>query len=250
MAKNSPNTIKTAKTPKHIIEISMTPEKYYELKVYLKSILLPGTPPVECKRLDIGDNKRVYRQWINNALEEIGPKFFPGGRGKGLVWPEDHVGIYKAVHQVVRALSIGVRNNYKKNGGLVAVEEHINRDEMGMAQGDSDVEGVVEAVDKEVSKETQKDEVMAIMTNQDDQNEDSLEEWMDAPAIELEDLLGVKIGPEMFAHIPDLAEDNFDWEEIMDWNSPEPVRYLTIYHIGALKLNYGLQTARLLFLLS
>ncbi|KAG0634797.1 hypothetical protein HOY80DRAFT_1096573 [Tuber brumale] len=227
MAQNSLKTIRTAKTPKHIIEISMTPEKYYELKVYIKSILLPGTPPLECKRLDIGDNKRVYRQWINNALEEIGPKFFPGGRGKGLVWPEDHVGIYKAVHQVVRALSIGMRNNYKKNRGLMAVEECINSDEMEMAQDDADVEGVVPApVDKKVSKEAQKKEIMVTITDQDDQDEEDMEEGMNAPAIELEDLLGLKIGPEMLAHLPDLAEEDFKWEEIMDLNSPEPIARL------------------------
>ena len=89
MVRRSPETLRTTKSPKHIAEIGMTREQYFELKVHIKSIILPGTPAFESKRIDSKD--QVYRQWLNNALEEIGPRFFPRG-GKGLIWPEERAG--------------------------------------------------------------------------------------------------------------------------------------------------------------
>jgi len=81
-------TVRSSKMPKHIAKIAMGHEKYYELKVHIKSIVAPGTVPFKCTHFT-KENKQIYRQWLNNALEEIGPRFFPGGE-KGLVWPEDY----------------------------------------------------------------------------------------------------------------------------------------------------------------
>jgi len=87
MMRRTPETIRTSKPPRHIVKIGMTTEEYFELKIYIKSIILPGTPPFEGSRIDSKDV--VYRQWLNNALEVIGPRFFPEGRNE-LLWPEEH----------------------------------------------------------------------------------------------------------------------------------------------------------------
>ena len=89
MGRKSQATIRNAKIPKHLTKIAMTPEQYYELKVYIKSIILPGSPAFECEHLSSKEIKRTYSQWLKNALEVIGPKFFQEG-SKGLVWPEDY----------------------------------------------------------------------------------------------------------------------------------------------------------------
>ena len=89
MGRKSLATNRNAKIPKYITDIAMTPEQYYEFKVYIKSIVLPGTPAFEFKRLSINDNKQIYSEWLNNALKDIGPKFFSEG-ANSLVWPKDH----------------------------------------------------------------------------------------------------------------------------------------------------------------
>ena len=67
----------------------MTPEQYSELRVYLKSIILPGSPAFEYECLGNKEIKQIYHQWLNNALKVIGPKFFQEG-WEGLVWPENY----------------------------------------------------------------------------------------------------------------------------------------------------------------
>jgi len=78
------------KPSNHITENGMTPEAYNELKVYIKSIILPGSPAFEYSGPGNMESKMVYHQWFDNALEEIGPRFFPRD-SNGLVWPEDYV---------------------------------------------------------------------------------------------------------------------------------------------------------------
>lgn len=90
MGRKSAETVHSIKTPKHILEIGMTPDEYFDLKVDIKSIIaLPGMPGFEGKRFNSKENEKAYRQWLHNALLQLGPKFFPKG-GKGLVWPEDY----------------------------------------------------------------------------------------------------------------------------------------------------------------
>jgi len=89
MGRKSQATIRNAKIPKHITKIAMTPEQYYELKVYIKSIILPGTPAYEYERLSNKESKQIHHQWLNSVLEVMGPKFFQEG-SKGLVWPVDY----------------------------------------------------------------------------------------------------------------------------------------------------------------
>ncbi|CUS12676.1 unnamed protein product [Tuber aestivum] len=113
MGKTSLGVTRRDKIPKHITEISMTSDKCYELKVYIKSIVVPGTPAFDCRRLGDRTKKRNYQLWLHNTLKEIGPRFFPSN-GRGLVWPKDYDKIYKTVHQVVRVLSIGIRRGYRK----------------------------------------------------------------------------------------------------------------------------------------
>ena len=90
MGRKSRATIRNVKIPKHLTEFSMTPEQYSDLKVYIKSIILPGSPAFECERISNKEIKQIYHQWLNNALEVIGPKFFQEG-WEGLVWPENYV---------------------------------------------------------------------------------------------------------------------------------------------------------------
>lgn len=90
MGRKSAETVHSVKTPKHILEIGMTPDEYFDLKVDIKSIIaLPGMPGFEGKRFNSKENEKAYRQWLHNALLQLGPKFFPKG-GKGLVWPDDY----------------------------------------------------------------------------------------------------------------------------------------------------------------
>ncbi|KAG0635522.1 hypothetical protein HOY80DRAFT_1093114 [Tuber brumale] len=148
MGRKPAETIKNARTPGHITEIGMTSELYYELKVYIKSLIVPGTPAFECERLTSKESKEIYDQLTNNILNDIGPKLFPGG-ANGLVWPEDRNrfaeeffnrliverwdSIYKAVNQVVRVLSSRIRNKYKKGESRAAGEKGDNN-ELKMAQ--------------------------------------------------------------------------------------------------------------------
>jgi len=89
MGSKSPEITSADKPSKRITEIGMTPEAYHELSVHIKSIILPGTLALECSGPGGIESKIVYHQWFDNALEEIGPKFFPRG-ANGLVWPEDY----------------------------------------------------------------------------------------------------------------------------------------------------------------
>ncbi|RPA95881.1 hypothetical protein L873DRAFT_1812217 [Choiromyces venosus 120613-1] len=104
-------TVKKARVPKNITKIGMTPEQYYELKVYIKTIVVPGTPPFDFRPLATHEQKVAYHQWVANALKTIGPRFFPGGAGT-LVWPRDQDKIYSTISGVVHVLRPGCRKNY------------------------------------------------------------------------------------------------------------------------------------------
>ncbi|PUU73147.1 hypothetical protein B9Z19DRAFT_1069225 [Tuber borchii] len=221
-------TVRTTKLPKHIAEIGMTAEQYFELKVHIKSIILPGTPAFESKRIDSKDP--VYRQWLINALREIGPRFFSRG-GNGLVWPEERAGISRAVHQVIRALGAKIKLNYKLELGVAGngtgdgVEmARDNEHYEGGDADDTDPEEDIVMADEKVLPEDQENGVM-IMIDQNDQAEKRMEEEMEAAAIELEDLLAL-MQPEAFAQFPDFDDDYFDWDELMDSNTSDGVRHL------------------------
>ncbi|KAG0640803.1 hypothetical protein HOY80DRAFT_1021715 [Tuber brumale] len=226
MGRKPAKTVKTVKTPKHITEIGMTPNQYFDLKVHIKSITLPGTPGFEGKRFASRDSEQVYRRWLDNALLELGPRFFPGG-GKGLVWPEDYDGIYKAVHQVIRTLSYKIRKDHrKKMEGVMVVEGGTWNDETkveifgdgGGLAGHTDIgEDVV--IDEEIG-ENQKQEKDMMVTEQYDHDKEATEEEIEAAIIELEDLLDL-MKPEVFAPLPDLTCEDFDWGEVADARCPE-----------------------------
>ncbi|PUU73151.1 hypothetical protein B9Z19DRAFT_1164626 [Tuber borchii] len=194
MVRRSPETVRTTKLSKHITEIGMTAKRYFELKVYIKSIILPGTPAFESKRIDSKD--QVYRLWPKNALQEIGPRFFPRG-GNGLVWPEERARISRAVHQVIRALAAKIKLNYKVelvvagNGTGDGVEmARDNEHYEGGDADDTDPEEDVVMADEKVLPEEQGNGVM-IMIDQNDQAEKRMEEEMETTAIELEGLFAL-----------------------------------------------------------
>ncbi|KAG0130844.1 hypothetical protein HOY82DRAFT_539794 [Tuber indicum] len=227
MARRPAKTVKTVKIPKHISEIGMTPSQYFDLKVHIKSITLPGTPGFEGKRFDNRDSEQVYRQWLDSVLLEIGPKFFPGGR-KGLVWPEDYNGIYKAVHQVVRTLSYKIRKDHgKEMEGVMEVEGGTENDETGVEMsgdgdgpaGNADIGKDVMVIDQEIEEswEREKEEMV---TEQYGRDQEATEEDFETAAIELEDLLDL-MRPEVFAPLPDLTDEDFHWGEVADSRCPE-----------------------------
>ncbi|KAG0640280.1 hypothetical protein HOY80DRAFT_1136076 [Tuber brumale] len=231
MGGNSLETNGTTKFPNHITKIGMSAEQYYELKAYLKSKILPGAPTFECNRLGDKESKKAYHQWFNNALEDIGPRFFPQG-GKGLVWPEDYVGIYKAVYEVVEILSVGKDQEMANN--LRAVEGEIGDcDEMemvldygldeGESAGDTDLEEDYLLADEEIAQDEQEDQMMVM--GKDYKNKQAMEEGVEAAAIGLEDVLGL-MKPEVFAYFPSLAEGCFDWDEVVGSISPESIARL------------------------
>ncbi|KAG0136818.1 hypothetical protein HOY82DRAFT_598618 [Tuber indicum] len=205
MARRHIETVRTAKRPKHIADIGMTKEQYFELKVHIKSIILPGTPAFESKRFDSKDT--VYRQWLNNALVEIGPKFFPKD-GKGLVWPKDYNRISWAVHQVIRALGFKIKKMYR-GAELRAGSSETQGDGAGMAQegGYCETGG---PDDTDVEEDITADEELA--------------RGMAEAALELEDLLGL-MEPSSFAQFSDLDEP-FNWDDVEDSNTPDVVRHL------------------------
>ncbi|KAG0128091.1 hypothetical protein HOY82DRAFT_612524 [Tuber indicum] len=216
-------------SPNYATEIGMTPEQYHELKVYIKSIILPGTPAFGCTRLGDKESKKAYHQWFNNALEEIGPKIFPKG-GKGLVWPEDYAGIYMAVHEVVQILRIGIGGGCGEGDDFEAVEgETKGCDEMEMAEDDglsegesaddTDLEEDDEIVDEQIAQDEQENQMMM---GEDYRNRLAMEEGVETDTI---GLLGLT-KHEVFAHFPSLAEGCFDWDEVVGSISPESVRHL------------------------
>ncbi|CUS12685.1 unnamed protein product [Tuber aestivum] len=243
MGRTTRETIRNAKISKQITQTSMTPEQYSELKVYIKSIILPGTPAFEGERLGTKESKQIYKKWLNSVLEEVGPRFFPGG-AKGWVWPENRYEIYKAIHQVVRTLSIRVRRDYQKRE-LTTSREEGGDNEMVMAQDndfyehrmvdDTDVANVkvdVMISDKDkkyVQRDQGEGKMLALneMAGKENQDDDMMEEEMDAEPIELEDLLG-SMKPEVFGHFPNLDDEYFDWDEIMDPKSPDPIARLLL----------------------
>ncbi|CUS12673.1 unnamed protein product [Tuber aestivum] len=235
MGRKSLGVTRKARIPGHITKISMTPNKYYELKVYIKSVVVPGTPAFELRRLSHGTSKNSYHLWLHKTLEDIGPRFFPSGT-RGLAWPDNYDQIYKAVHQVVRVLSIGIRKNYYRREPRAA-QRGSSDDEMEMAQDeelhegevsdDTDSEEDVMVLNKDrtyVQREQEEEKRMAIQAarDQENQDDDTVEEGMDAEPIELEDLLGL-MKPEVFANFPNVDDEYFDWDEILDPSSPEPV---------------------------
>ncbi|KAG0635524.1 hypothetical protein HOY80DRAFT_1025005 [Tuber brumale] len=244
MGRKSLGATRKAKIPKHITKIAMTSEKYYDLKVYIKSIIIPGTPAFECNRLGNNSSKQAYRLWLHNLIEEIGPRFFPTG-GRGLAWPEDYDQICKAVHQVVRALSIGIRKSYKMRG-LGAVKE-TGREKMEMAQG-GELHGGAAADNTDAEEEVmmlnghevyvervQEEERMMMAMDQGNQDNNTMDEDMNAEPIEMEDLLDAMMKPEVFANFPNLDDEYFDWYEVVDPMCPDPAALLIFMeyeHIG------------------
>ncbi|PUU73706.1 hypothetical protein B9Z19DRAFT_1134600 [Tuber borchii] len=238
MGRKSRATIRNTKIPKHLTKIAMTPEQYYKLKVYIKSIILPGTPAFEYEHLSSKEIKQIHHQWLNNALEMIGPKFFQEG-SRGLVWPKDYNKIYKVVHQVVRASSIGIRKNYKKKE-LRAIREGAGDNEMEMTHDghydgkdaddtdDTDVkEDVILDEDEKYAQWEGEEKMMAVLMATDQESlVKNMIKGMGAEPIELEDLLGL-MKPEVFAHFPNLDNEYFNWDEIMDPSSPESVSHLS-----------------------
>ena len=118
--------------------------------------------------------------------------------------------IYKAVHRVVRTLSIGVRKNYKRE--LRAVGEGADHNEMEMTQDndhydgkdadDTDDTNVKEDVildEDEKYAQWEKEKMRAMMTiavDQENQIKNTIK-GVDAEPIELEDLLGLmKVCPQ------------------------------------------------------
>ncbi|CUS12667.1 unnamed protein product [Tuber aestivum] len=240
MGRKSLGVTRKSRIPKHINKISMTPDKYYELKVYIKSVVVPGTPAFEFRRLGHGANKKAYHLWLHKTLEEAGPRFFPSGKG-GLACPEDYHKIYKAVHRVVRALSIGIRKSYYRRNPR-AVQGGSSDDEVEMAQDeeaheretsdDTDTEEDVVVLDEDeryAQWEQEEEKMRAILASADRENQedDTVEEGMDAEPIELEDLLGL-MKPEVFANFPNVDDEYFDWDEILDPSSPEPIARLLL----------------------
>ncbi|KAG0633405.1 hypothetical protein HOY80DRAFT_1006036 [Tuber brumale] len=231
MGGNSLKTNEVTKSPNYITEIGMASEQYYELKVYIKSIILPGAPAFECNHLGDNESKKAYHQWFNNALEEIGPRFFPqGGAFNGLRLLR-YNRIYKAVHEIVQVLSIGIRKDYEKTDNLGVVErETEDCDEVEMVQdyelydgesaSDTDFEENDEPVDVEVAWGEKEDRM--IVMGQNYKNRQAMEEGVEAAAIGLEDVLGL-MKPEVFAHFSSLAEGCFDWDEVVGSISPESV---------------------------
>ncbi|RPB00595.1 hypothetical protein L873DRAFT_1788949 [Choiromyces venosus 120613-1] len=134
MSTTPSTTVKTANIPKYITKTGMSVTRYFDLKVYIKSILHPGTPGFKDKRFETAKEVDEYRQWLDHALETIGPRFFPSG-GSGLLWPRDYDGIYKAVHMVVRDLSYKLRKAYEKTAGQER-EQSAKMEMEGDAEGD------------------------------------------------------------------------------------------------------------------
>ncbi|CUS12671.1 unnamed protein product [Tuber aestivum] len=240
MGRKSLGATRKARIPKHITKISMTSDKYYELKVYIKSVVILGTPAFEFRRLGHGANKKSYHLWLHKTLEEVGPRFFPSGT-RGLVWPVDYDQIYKGIHQVVRALSIGIRKNYYRRNPR-AVQRGSGDDEIEMAQheeaheweasDDTDTEEdvVVLNEDERYGQWEQEEENMrAILAaaDRENQDDDTVEEGMDAEPIEVEDLLGL-MKPEVFVNFPNVDDEYFDWDEILDPRNPEPITRLLL----------------------
>ncbi|RPA95858.1 hypothetical protein L873DRAFT_1845696 [Choiromyces venosus 120613-1] len=249
MPRRSSETIKTTKPPKYIADTGMNAEGYYYLKIYIKSIIVPGTPPLEYDRFDVKDD--VYCQWLHNALKEIGPRFFPGGEG-ALVWPLDYTEIFKTVHRAIRVLTPKIKHHYREFGrGYFenqaldnqtdsAQAEAYDADDSGDTEvengepencdddydGDTAVEEDAMMVDGEVVPE-ELDEEITLITDQDDQGEYMRDKRMDAAATELKDLIDL-MKPESFSQLPDLADDCFDWEEAEDSNILDTVRHLAI----------------------
>ncbi|KAG0130843.1 hypothetical protein HOY82DRAFT_648006 [Tuber indicum] len=235
MARISATTIRAAKAPKHIINIGMSPDEYFELKIHIKSIVVPGTPGFEGKR---SRNKVEYRRWLGQALEEIGPKFFPGG-GKRLVWPVDYDRIYGAVDQVIQALGYKIRRDHKKVEGL-EVDKGEKNDEMGMVENGEHCEGGLDdtnidedafMIDPEFAQEKKQVMEISAMGQNDVDGEAAgakMEPEMEPGPTELEDLFDL-LRPEVFAEFPDLADEHFDWAGITDSQRPEPnVRLLLL----------------------
>ncbi|CUS12991.1 unnamed protein product [Tuber aestivum] len=220
MARISAPTIKAAKIPKHIIKIGMTPEQYFGLKIHLKSIILPGTPGFEGKRFS---SKSAYREWLNQALREIGPRFFPGG-GKGLVWPLDYDRIYGAVNHVIQALSYQIRKDHKKKMERSRVAGGENDNGTGAAEDgehcggsladDTNVDEAATMSDEESVQEQKQEEEIVVDQNLLD------EETMREEPIELEDLSDFK-KPEVFAEFADLADEHFNWADVTGAARPE-----------------------------
>ncbi|KAG0128077.1 hypothetical protein HOY82DRAFT_541548 [Tuber indicum] len=197
----------------YFTEIGMAQEQCHELKVYIKCMILPGAPAFECYGLGDKESKTAYNQWFNNALEEIGPRIFPLG-GKGLAWPEDYVGIYMTVHEVVQLLSTGIGDDCGETDNSGAVEKMTEGcDEMEMTQNDEISEGECAGDTdlEEIAQDEQEDQVMVM--DKDYKNKDAMEQGTN--------MNNCSLKPEVFGHFPSLAEGCFDWDEVVGSISPE-----------------------------
>ncbi|RPA88324.1 hypothetical protein L873DRAFT_1503488, partial [Choiromyces venosus 120613-1] len=142
MVRKPISAAKRVTTPKHITVTGMTPARYYQLKLHIKSILIPGTPALNNNRFADKENMEAHRQWLSNALEVIGPRFFPTG-GNGYSWPQDQNGIYKAVHLVIRELSLKIRSRHQETTASAGAILQEAKEGAGPAGEINDVQDVV-----------------------------------------------------------------------------------------------------------
>ncbi|KAG0128081.1 hypothetical protein HOY82DRAFT_541551 [Tuber indicum] len=234
------NTNAMTKSQNYFTEIGVAPEQCHELKVYIKCMILPGAPAFECNGLGDKESKKAYHQRFKNALEEIGPRIFPQG-GKGLARPEDYVGNYITVHEVVQLLCIGIGDDYGETDNLGTVERKTEgcyememTQDCGLSEGESaghtDLEEIDEILDEEIAQDEHEDQV-TVMSK--DYNKEAMEQghilefhtsWF-AVSVKT-NLNNCLLKPEAFAHFASLAEGCFDWDEVAGSISPDSVPYL------------------------
>ncbi|RPA95857.1 hypothetical protein L873DRAFT_1791961 [Choiromyces venosus 120613-1] len=226
MEKKYQGTKRSAPIPKHITSIGMSTEQYYELKVFIKLTVLPGTPCYDMRLSKGKEGRESSRKWLDSALGEIGPRLFPRG-GKGLVWPENYTEIYGAVYTVIRSLSANIRKDYKKKEDLKVTKETLSDDGKELLQhtadpeprgsASTDFEEDLMIIDEEV--QMQNNSRMRVRL------EEHSDELTNAAELELEDLLDL-MKPEAFAQFPGLADEGFDWDDVDDPYTVDALRYL------------------------
>ncbi|RPB00600.1 hypothetical protein L873DRAFT_1788952 [Choiromyces venosus 120613-1] len=210
--------------PKYITITGMTPENYFNLKVHIKTLLLPGTPGFEKKPWGNKESTPIYREWLNQVLDTIGPQFFPEG-GSGLVWPTHYEGIYKAIRNVVVDLSWKMRKGYelKMEEETRAVfqapeAEDGEPHEAGPAGTVDDLGDVIKVSGGVMQTQGQGGDHGIVMHEQDGRTTD---EEMDGAVLGLEDLYLLTMH-ETSTGLPDLSGEEIDWDELLDFNPEEP----------------------------
>ncbi|RPA88541.1 hypothetical protein L873DRAFT_1062125 [Choiromyces venosus 120613-1] len=224
MIKGTTFTIKSMTIPRHITVTGMTPARYYQLKLHIKSILIPGTPALNNNRFADNDNIEAHRQWLSNALEVIGPRFFPTG-GSGYCWPEDRNGIYKAVHLVVRELSLKIRSRHQETTASAGAILQEAKDGAGPA-GEIDVQDTITLGGEVMQRQGQDGDHGIVMHEQDGR---TMGEEMDAAVLGPEDLYVLTMDEVPAGTLDQACGDDIDWDELLDFNPEEPIPGLTFY---------------------